>query len=224
MTIKQILQSFRTEINNLDLAILDNLEQRFNIVHQVTAVKSSSFPSGFLYIDPAREYELMRRNMAYALDLGIPQNTIRVIWRAIIAYANLMEQPGLKIYIPKNLNFSELNEVTAHYPIKHAYCYYQNLQHIALTDGVIIVMDLSNLNDIEVCEYLMQNHINLYHMQESESGGKVGFFGKIYQLYSQDDGINVLFDREREMVKFTQIGKIYLNNSDVKIGTSSPLI
>ena len=111
MNTKDLLQNCRNEINALDESILENLENRFDIVHKVSNIKPLIFPTGFLYIDPTREYEIVKHNTLCAIELGIPTNAIYSIWRAIISHANLMEQPCLRIYIPGNLDLKTFNEV-----------------------------------------------------------------------------------------------------------------
>lgn len=225
MNIDDVLKECRLQINQIDKSILDLLSERFQIVHKVTNIKSKTFPEGFLYIDPVREFDLINQHILYAVNSNLSSNIIRTIWRSIIANSNLKEQPSLKIYIKNQLSHKLFYKVISYYPIDLSYVYYNNIDELEFKSTDIITINARDITE-EMCSLCKKNNLNIYHIEQDDIGEKVCFLGKMFKLYERNDGIFVFFDTLNKNIKFCEAketSEYKQDNNHILLGSSSKL-
>jgi len=220
------LINFRQQIDDIDSKIIDLLYKRFEIVEEVSETKKNLFGNEFLYIDPTREYELIKNKILFGNILDIEPNLMKNLYRNLISYSNFHEQPALKINIHKNSNKKILQMINEYYPISMCYTEYKSIQMHNFLSSDIICIDYQSLPNI--AGYLFNNLIHIYHIESCKTThNKVAFCGKIYKLYSKEDGIFIFFNKNLHLTESCNHKK-YLNlindENFLFLGSSSSLI
>ncbi|MEZ6141095.1 MAG: prephenate dehydratase [Zavarzinella sp.] len=98
------LKSFRTQIDQLDLKILELINQRAELASRIGKVKSANNESVF---SPAREEEVIS-NVLSANDGPLPEVTIRAIYREIISGSRALQKIDRVAYLGPEYSFSYL--------------------------------------------------------------------------------------------------------------------
>lgn len=98
---QKTLNNFRKEIDQIDEQIIDLLEVRMSIIHQVAKLKKENKEKFF--IKQAREADMIK-NLIAKDNLHFPKSAIINIWRKMITAANMHEQPlTVALHNPHNI-------------------------------------------------------------------------------------------------------------------------
>lgn len=97
---KSELEGLRARIDAVDSQILQLLEQRTGIVHEVGKLKKSYGIRGS-YIHPKREADMMRVLLDRFKGTDYPSEAVEVLWRTLIGVATSIESPlALSVFQP----------------------------------------------------------------------------------------------------------------------------
>lgn len=97
---KSELAALRTRIDAVDSQILQLLEQRTGIVHEVGKLKKEHGIRGS-YIHPKREADMMRVLLERFKGTDYPSEAVEVLWRTLIGVATSIESPlALSVFQP----------------------------------------------------------------------------------------------------------------------------
>jgi len=105
------LNFFRSQIDEIDLKILQLLGQRMEIVKNVALLKKDNKET--FYIKSSREADMVK-NLVKTGQNHFSKSTIINIWRKIITTANMSEQP-IKIAIHNPKNIADYNYIIKNY-------------------------------------------------------------------------------------------------------------
>lgn len=217
----------RNRIDECDAELLDILAKRLQVVSEVKILKQNFLQSDVLYIDPTREYELLSKNINLGDILDIDSKVIKIIWRGIIANANLHEQQKLCIFYSNSINDDMLLDLHTQYPIEQVMIKFtaSEINTTKLTPQSIICLHYTI--DAGIIDFLHENNYYVFNILETNSGDKILIFGKIDKLYKQSNGIFIFLDILSSKVIFVDSTKYQdmITNSEYKfIGSSAPII
>jgi len=83
------LETYRRELDQYDLDLVEAIGNRFKVVHQIGALKSRH---GIPSIQPIRAQAVIDRAAARAPDHGLSPDFMRRMYEAIIDYAHDLER------------------------------------------------------------------------------------------------------------------------------------
>ena len=86
---ERVLAPFRAEIDAIDLAMVDLLAKRLDVVRRVVAVKRSEGLAAFL---PERVEDVVEKVSAAAAARDVPPDLVEGLWRQLIGWIVEYEQ------------------------------------------------------------------------------------------------------------------------------------
>jgi chorismate mutase len=85
------LAKCREEIAELDAQIIAAFAKRVTLAMRTAALKQAA---GLPILDPKREAEVIRRNVALARDAGLPEEAVRAIFWHLLGISRRAQETG----------------------------------------------------------------------------------------------------------------------------------
>lgn len=222
------LLKLRQRIDEIDSDILDLLCERFKCASSVRKIKGNRAKyRGFLFIDPTREADIIRKQIHLSEILDLPRFLIGTMWRSIISATNFYEQDDIQIIAPLDCDPRFYGIIKSFYPSVSDLVLCDSVYDLnsIISDHTILTLDSSNMPR-DLIKDLVDQSYYVHHIERLNNGRYILFFGKIISLYTKEDALFILYNSLTEVIKivdkndFEKI-KYEKDNDFLYLGSSS---